>query len=284
LYFTVVNLFSSGMEQKQKSVALIVSARNEESDIGSCLKSLLAQDYPDTTVILVDNNSTDRTTEIARELGVRVENKGPERSAQRNYGARVSKAEFACFLDADMIVPPNMVSECLALMEDGAVGAVVIPEESFGDGFWTQCKILERKCYPPGSFIEAARFFRQTVFEALGGFDEAMTGLEDLDLHQRCLARYKIGHSTTPLRHHEGHIRFFEQMRKKFYYGSRSPAYAKKHPAAFRQQGNPFRCYFLKEWKLLIKTPVLTVAMLFMKCCELAAGGLGVLAGLIRAR
>ncbi len=272
------------MEQKQKSVALIVSARNEESDIGSCLKSLLAQDYPDTTVILVDNNSTDRTTEIARELGVRVENKGPERSAQRNYGARVSKAEFACFLDADMIVPPNMVSECLALMEDGAVGAVVIPEESFGDGFWTQCKILERKCYPPGSFIEAARFFRQTVFEALGGFDEAMTGLEDLDLHQRCLARYKIEHSTTPLRHHEGHIRFFEQMRKKFYYGNRGSIYARKHPGTFWKQGLSFCGYFLRTWRPLLKSPARSAAMLFMKGSELAATGMGVMWGRLRSR
>lgn len=272
------------MKQKEKRVALIVSARNEEADIISCLKSLLTQDHPDTTVILVDNNSTDRTADIAWELGVRVENKGPERSAQRNHGATVSNADFVCFLDADMIVPPNMVSECLALMEDPDVGAVVIPEESFGNGFWTQCKILERTCYPPGSYIEAARFFRHSAFDALGGFDEQLTGLEDLDLHQRCLTQYAVAHSQTPIRHHEGNIRFFEQMRKKFYYGSRSPAYAKKHPKAFRRQGNPFRGYFLKEWKRLIKTPVLTVAMLFMKCCELASGGLGVLLGLIRAR
>jgi len=50
----------------------------------------------------------------------------------------------------------------------------------------------------------------------------------------------------------------------------------------FRKQGNPFRGYFLKEWKMLMKTPVLTVAMLFMKCCELAAGGAGILQGSIR--
>jgi GT2 family glycosyltransferase len=169
-------------------------------------------------------------------------------------------------------------------MEDPAVGAVVIPEESFGDGFWTQCKILERKCYPPGSSVEAARFFRQTVFESLGGFDEAMTGLEDLDLHQRCLAQYKAEHSTTPLRHHEGHIRFFEQMRKKFYYGNRGSIYARKHPESFWKQGRSFCSYFIKSWKRLIKTPILTTSMLFMKSCELAASGLGILLGSIRTR
>jgi len=272
------------MEPNEKMVSLIISARNEEVDIGSCLKSLLAQDYLNVEVILVDNNSTDRTAQIARELGVRVEQKGPERSAQRNHGVAVSKGDFICCLDADMIARPNMVSECLDLMNDPSVGAIVIPEDSFGDGFWTQCKILERSCYPPGSYIEAARFFRRSVFEKLGGFDEELTGLEDLDLHQRCTAKYKIEHSETPIRHHEGNIRFFEQLQKKFYYGSRSPAYARKHPEAFRRQGNPFRGYFLREWRRLSKTPLLTTAMLFMKCCELAAGGLGVLAGWIKMR
>ena len=265
------------MKQKEKSVALIVSARNEESDIGACLKSLLDQDYPDTTVILVDNGSTDRTVEIARNLGVRVENKGPERSAQRNHGARISNADFVCFLDADMIVPPNMVSECLALIEDPSVGAVVIPEISFGDGFWTQCKILERTCYPPGSYIEAARFFRQTVFAALGGFDEKMTGLEDLDLHQRCLARYRIAHSTTPIHHHEGRIRLLEQLKKKYYYGYHGSNYAKKHAGIFWKQGISFCFYFIKKWKLLVKRPILFLFMLFMKFCEITASGLGIL-------
>lgn len=272
------------MEPTEKKVSIIISARNEEADIGDCLQSLLAQNHSDVEVILVDNESTDRTVEIAQDLGVRVEQKGPERSAQRNHGVAVSKGDFVCCLDADMIAPTEMVSECLALMEDEAVGAVVIPEDSFGEGFWTQCKILERSCYPPGAYIEAARFFRRSVFEELGGFDEELTGLEDLDLHQRCAAKYKIAYSSTPIRHHEGNIRFGEQMQKKFYYGSRSSAYARKHPEAFRKQGNPFRVYFLKEWKRLIKTPFLTTAMLFMKCCELAAGGSGVLVGWLKMR
>lgn len=261
------------MKPTEKTVSLIVSARNEETDIRASLQSLLNQGHLPVEVILIDNNSTDRTAEIARELGVKVEKKGPERSAQRNHGAAVSNGDFICCLDADMIAPVEMVSECLALMEDEAVGAVVIPEDSFGDGFWTQCKILERSCYPPGAYIEAARFFRRSVFEELGGFDEELTGLEDLDLHQRCAAKYQIAYSSTPIRHHEGNIRFFEQLQKKFYYGSRSPAYARKHPEAFRKQVNPFRGYFLREWKRLIKTPFLTTAMLFMECCELAAGG-----------
>lgn len=269
------------MSPKEQTVSLIVTARNEAEDIEACLRSLMVQEWQDTEVILVDNSSTDGTPDIARRLGVRVEDRGPERSAQRNHGANNASGSYLCFLDADMQAPPSMTRECVELLQDSEVGAVVIPEESFGEGFWTKCKILERSCYPPGSYIEAARFFRRDAFEKLGGFDEHLTGLEDLDLHQRCAAAYKIAHSASPIRHHEGDIKFFDQVRKKYRYGLLSHAYARKHPAAFRKQGNPFRGYFLRNWKRLIKNPGLSSAMLFMKTSELLAGGYGVLIGFI---
>lgn len=263
------------------SVSLIVTAKNEASDIEACLKSLLNQSI-DCEVILVDNRSSDGTAEIAQKLGVRVEQQGPERSAQRNRGLKISQGEFIGFLDADMIAPPNMASECVAIMETEEVGAVVVPEESFGEGFWAKCKVLERSCYPPGSYVEAARFYKRAVIESLGGFDEELTGLEDLDLHQRCAKQYPIGHSASPILHHEGNIRFFEQIRKKFYYGKNSWKYARKHPEMFRKQGNPFRGYFLGNWRSLLRTPVLAISMIFLKTLEVAAGGLGILTGIIK--
>jgi glycosyltransferase involved in cell wall biosynthesis len=260
-------------------VSLIVTTRNEAGDIGNCLESLLRQDYPDTEVILIDNASSDGTPDIARTLGVRVEDRGPERSAQRNHGFTCSSGEFVCFLDADMIAPPNMTTECVECLSDRDTGAVVIPEVSFGDGFWTECKILERSCYGPGECVEAARFFKSSVITELGGFDEELTGLEDLDLHRRCLERWKIAYAGTPIRHHEGRIQFFDQLRKKFRYGKLSWKYAAKHPRAFRQQGCFIRPGFIRNWRKLANRPLLTAAMLTLKLAEVSAGGAGVLAG-----
>ena len=67
-------------------VSLIDSTKNEEKNIGRCLDSLLAQTYPNIEIIVVDNNSKDKTKEIASTKGAKVYNYGPERSAQRNYG------------------------------------------------------------------------------------------------------------------------------------------------------------------------------------------------------
>ena len=265
-------------------VSLIVTAKNEAEDIERCLRSLLDQTHAPVEVILVDNNSTDGTVDIARRLGVRVETRGPERSAQRNHGYRVSRGEFVCFLDADMEVPRVMAAECAALLRDPAVGAVVIPELSVGEGFWTACKILERSCYDPGDLVEAARFYRAGVVQELGGFDEMLTGLEDWDLSNRCAARHRLGHSATPIRHHEGVLTYTDQLRKKYYYGRRSAAYARKHPELFRRQGNPLRAGFFRNWRKLAARPGLAACMFFLKFSELAAGGFGVLAGLMNNR
>ncbi len=264
-------------------VSIIVTSKNEADSIRACLESLLAQDV-DCEVILVDNGSTDGTIEIAEDLNARVELKGPERSAQRNHGAAVAGGEHLCFIDADMVAPKSMARECLEIMQDPGVGAVVIPEKSFGEGFWSRCKVLERDCYPPGASVEAARFYRRSVFEALGGFDEQLTGLEDLDLHQSCKLYFRVAHSSSPIKHDEGRISFIAQIRKKYYYGRNSWIYAIKHPHAMRRQGNPLRGYFFRNYRQLLRDPIHCAGMLILKTAELAAGGIGIGIGIIGQR
>jgi cellulose synthase/poly-beta-1,6-N-acetylglucosamine synthase-like glycosyltransferase len=60
------------------SLAVIVPARDEEANIGPCLRSLLAQDYPHSrvSVIVVDDHSTDATAAIVRELAARTRGSG----------------------------------------------------------------------------------------------------------------------------------------------------------------------------------------------------------------
>ena len=60
-------------EDAEQDVSVLVPARNEESRIGDCLASLAAQQPPVREIILLDDRSTDRTAEIARELGFREE-------------------------------------------------------------------------------------------------------------------------------------------------------------------------------------------------------------------
>ena len=69
-------------------VSIVINTKNEEENIGQCLQSCLDQNYSNVEIIVVDNNSTDRTKEIAKKYISQIFNKGPERSAQKNFGAR----------------------------------------------------------------------------------------------------------------------------------------------------------------------------------------------------
>ena len=77
-------------------VSIIVTTRNEEKNIGSCLEAVKKQDYPGDKIeiIVVDNKSKDLTKEIAAKYTAQIYDKGPERSAQRNLGAQKSSGTY----------------------------------------------------------------------------------------------------------------------------------------------------------------------------------------------
>ena len=64
---------SSGASEKER-VTVIVPAKNEEKNIETCVRSLLAQDYPHLEIIVVNDNSTDRTEAILNVLGLQIQN------------------------------------------------------------------------------------------------------------------------------------------------------------------------------------------------------------------
>jgi glycosyltransferase involved in cell wall biosynthesis len=62
-------------------ISIVIPAHNEELSIEATLKAAQSQDYPDFEIILVDNNCTDKTAEIATKMGVKVvseKNKGTQ--------------------------------------------------------------------------------------------------------------------------------------------------------------------------------------------------------------
>ena len=87
LFFFIQNCWSSNVSSEvDPVVSVIVTTKNEERNIGACLESVVQQSMAPLEVIVVDNNSEDQTSEIAKQYGARVFQLGPERSAQRNYG------------------------------------------------------------------------------------------------------------------------------------------------------------------------------------------------------
>jgi len=263
-------------------VSVVITTKNVEKILKNLLKSIKRQTYPRIETIVVDNNSQDKTKEIARKYTDKVFNFGPERSAQRNFGARKAKGDYLLFLDADMELAPRVVEECVGVVrENPAIKAVIIPEESFGEGFWAKCKALERSFYLGDETIEAARFFDRKVFFEFDGYDENLTGPEDWDLPQRLKEKYKIGRIKSFIRHNEGKLFFFGLARKKYYYAQKLHHYLKKHPSLVTRQQIVYflRPAFYRNWKKLISHPILFFGMIIMLTAEMLAGVAGLLKG-----
>jgi glycosyltransferase involved in cell wall biosynthesis len=268
-------------------VSIIVPTRNSEQTLETCLLSIKNQTYQSIEIIVVDRASKDNTIKIARKFADIVTNKEPERSAQRNEGARLAHGEFIVMIDSDMYLTPRVIAACVSsFKEDPLVAGVTIPEKSIGDGFWAKCKQLERSFYLGVSWMEGARFFRRNDFISLGGYDETLVSGEDWDLSQRLEKMGKILRIDKLILHDEGNLKLSKTLQKKWYYAIKFAKYALKreHAVEVAKQISFIRRFaiFFSEPKKLFRHPLIGLGMLFMKICEFAAGGLGCCVGFLR--
>jgi len=267
-------------------VSVIVPTRNSERTIRACLASVRAQRNATVELIVVDNHSADRTAEIAREYADTVLIVGPERSAQRNLGASRAKGEILVFIDSDMVLEGGVVGECVSAFEETATPALVIPEESFGKGFWAACKRFERSFYVGVPWMEAPRAFRRAAFMEAGGFDESLVAGEDWDLGARVARTGALGRIGSRILHDEGAPTLASLVRKKLRYARAFRGYRAKpeHRAALRMQTGIVARYglYFRSPRRLWKNPALAIGMLFMKSCEFGIGAIGYGLALLR--
>lgn len=208
------------------SVTVVVPTRNSARTIEPCLQSLRAQSTP-CTVVVVDNGSTDGTQDLAEPLADILLAGGPERSAQRNQGARAAPASIVGFIDSDMVVTERVVEEAAAAITEGA-GAVIVPERTIGVGYWARVRAFERSFYNGSDALGAARFYQWDVFEQAGRFDEHLTGPEDWDLTIEARQLAPVVHISAMIDHDEGRVRYFDACAKKGYYATGLRRFAAK--------------------------------------------------------
>ena len=176
-------------------LSIVIPAFNEEKLLPACLESVrescevLRSRGWGTEVIVCDNNSTDRTPQIAESFGARVVfEKINQIGRARNTGAGIAGGEWLLFVDADSLVTPRLFEDLAEMLacEDVIGGGACI---SIDEGARLAAKIPVLLCntasrlfkYAAGSFL----FCRRAVFERLGGFNLELYAGEELDLSYR---------------------------------------------------------------------------------------------------
>jgi glycosyltransferase involved in cell wall biosynthesis len=267
-------------------VSVIIPTRNSGNTIEQCLRSLKIQTYKDVEIIVVDGQSSDKTVDMAKKYADNVSvldiQKVPKghftATYQRNYGVKISAGDLVYYVDADMILTLNVVSECIERIRQG-FDAVIVPEDSFGEGFWANCKKIERRCYWGDNVVEAPRFLKKVVWDSLKGLDEEIGGGgDDWDLHQKLLENgYKVGRTTSVVLHNEGKLSLSKLVRKRFMYGKDALKYLKKRRTTAVNSYFPVRLAFIRNWKSFACDPIHGVGVIFMRTVEYVSGLIGLL-------
>ncbi len=167
-------------------ISFIIPAYNEERLLGATLDALhaagraLGEPYE---LVVVDDASTDQTALVAQRHGALLVTVAHRQiAATRNSGAREANGELFIFVDADTIVNAAVVRSAVQALRDGAVGGGAAVQ------FDEAVPLYARLMMPVFvRFFRAARlaagcflFCTRSAFLALGGFDEAFYGAEEL--------------------------------------------------------------------------------------------------------
>lgn len=271
------------------TLTVVIPTKDSARTLERCLASVRSQvdlrgEPLGVEIVVVDNSSTDGTAAIGRTSADRFETKGPERCAQRNFGMRLATNEIVLFIDSDMVLEPLVCAQTFAAFNDQACGAVVVPEQSFGEGFWARCRSLEKRIAVGDRRTEAARGFRVSALRETGAWNESLTAAEDWDLTDRVIAAgWTISRCDALIRHDEGHVSLLGTFRKKRYYGQWVGAYLEQsqavsdtvRPSDRRSRLSPLR--ILAKPRLLLEQPHVSVGLVVLKAVDALGIGLGVI-------
>ena len=179
----------------KRKISFVIPAFNEEKLLPSCLASIgkaatiFAEDGWEWEAIVCDNNSRDRTAQVAQEAGACVVFEKENQIARaRNRGACAAGGDWLVFVDADSLVSRELLEDLRqAICSNQVIGGgcclacrdVSSAKMRWMFHIWNRISRFFR--WAPGSFL----FCRRDVFERLGGFSLRYFAAEDVDLGRR---------------------------------------------------------------------------------------------------
>ncbi|MEK7183933.1 MAG: glycosyltransferase [Patescibacteria group bacterium] len=187
-------------------ISVVIPAKNEEQSLPAALDALNSQVGLDRTlyeVIVVDNNCTDRTAEIAKSLGaIVVKEPKPGIGHARAAGFAIAKAPLIATTDADSIAPESWLNDILAAFNDPKVVAVGGPVTYDISGEVLHAVVnrsipylheIDRLIHADAYHLIGANMaVRKTAFDHIGGWHAELSLGEDMDLSHRIAKVGKI--------------------------------------------------------------------------------------------
>ena len=190
-------------------VSVVIPAYNEASNIAETIRAVLAQEYADFEVIVVNNASTDNTAEIVSQFPVTLVHETRKGLLwARECGRIHAKGDIIANIDADCIPEKNWISKAVTYFNTEKIVAVTGPYDYY-DGhpfFRTTSLLLQKYAYTLLSeciqlpFIRSGavliggnNFIRASVLQQAGGYNTDLTFYgEDTDTAKRIAPYGKV--------------------------------------------------------------------------------------------
>jgi glycosyltransferase involved in cell wall biosynthesis/molybdenum cofactor biosynthesis enzyme MoaA/tetratricopeptide (TPR) repeat protein len=185
-------------------VSVVIPCFNYGRYLFESVTSVLTQTYRDREVIVVDDGSTDETSEVIERLVaaysdrdlrvIRQANSGQPAIA-RNNGIAAARGEYILCVDADDLIAPTMLEECVAVLDADPGVAIAYTDRRDFDGVSQIVRAGEydfaRLRY--ANHLSYCSMFRKEAWEAVGGFRTNVKGCEDWDFWVAAGARGYFG-------------------------------------------------------------------------------------------
>ncbi len=179
--------------------SIIIPAHNEEKYIEKCLDSIMlaAKEVPDKAeIIVVANRCIDRTADIAKRFGAKVViNNDKCISSIRNAGVKASNGEIIVTIDADSMMSKDSLAEIKEMLGSGKyIGGGTTPKfDRMSLGIAVSAVYIALNLIPvmirSGGMLSGAMFWcKRQDFDSIGGFNEELVSLEDMDFAKRLKA------------------------------------------------------------------------------------------------
>jgi O-antigen biosynthesis protein len=253
-YFEVQKLFKDTHRvplPRYPSVSVVVCSYNGAPTLDACLTSLQQLDYPDYEIILVDDGSTDRTPEIAKDFPnvktIRQKNMGL--SYARNVGMKAARGEVIAYTDSDCMADKDWLYYLIGTLEQGDFVAVGGPNISPPAQSWSQACVAASPGQPSHVLItdqEAEHIpgcnmaYYKWALEAISGFDpEYRKAGDDVDVCWRLMQQgYRIGFSAAAIVWHHRRFTIRAYFKQQAGYGEAEALLRFKHFVYFGPTGS----------------------------------------------
>ncbi len=235
-------------------VSILIPAKDEGERIDGCLRSAIAQDYPNFEVIAIDDRSTDQTPRVMDQLAAAERKltvmhiKDGELPAEwfgksfaLHNAVPKARGEWYCFVDSDVVLQPDVVTATIAVAEYKRFDLISLLPRLESGSFWESLLVplggaatSAMYLLPFTNFNESKIAFangqylciRKSVYQAIGGH-EAVGGMfsEDVQIAKRVKGmgyrpRLSVGTDYAAVRMYSSPAAVFKGWSRNFYAGS----------------------------------------------------------------